>query len=472
MLKKILLITALSISMVLPAKETSKNPDKVSTELKKKVTMEVEIPTALKTHPEAATPEVSLSSLIDMALRQNLTLKIQKLQIEQAWIGIKKADNSFIPNLDLLYTDNIKHNLDSAQKNASGPQADTFIYSLSLSQAFPALGKYNVLQKKLARLKSLAVETGYSKAELDLSKQIVKIFFQLVQYQETIKIHEENLMLIKKLLEIADLNMKVGLATKNDILRIEVQEYNIQVALLKTRNSYDNQLIDLANALNLDDTSSLNLVFPETLKFQVRSFDPKGAEDLMLKQDYDLVLSRNDQKVFTETFDAAKSAYLPTLSLSGKYNYSEKTGSYNDARDYSLGFAVSSPFYDGGDILDEIRKAEKDKQIMDLRAQSLENFKKGDLKKAYSDYREVQERVSSAEKSMEQAKENMRMVTTRYEHGDASIVEVIDAQITLTNSSLQAITTYYDERTRIMELLSRINEIQGLKSLDKGGARK
>jgi outer membrane protein TolC len=90
--------------------------------------------------------------------------------------------------------------------------------------------------------------------------------------------------------------------------------------------------------------------------------------------------------------------------------------------------------------MDEIRKAEKDKQIMDLKFQSLENFKKGDLKKAYSDYREVQERVSSAEKSMEQARENMRMVTIRYEHGDASIVEVIDAQITLTNSSLAVIS--------------------------------
>ncbi len=409
-----------------------------------------------------------LGTLIDRGLGENLGLKIKALRIEEARLDIRKARNSFVPNVDFSLSDSQKFALDDAQKKIQGLEGKTVLYSLGLTQAFPALGKANTLQCDLSELKKAAAETVRTRTALEFMKQISRVFFQLLKQQELIKINQENLRLIGVLLEIAKINMEVGLALRNDILRIEVQQANIEASLVKEKSTFQNLLFDLAALLNADDPSQTRLHLPPSLKYPLFEISASEAKALLLERDLDLALAKSDIAILEKTSQAAKSAHLPTLNLGGKYNYGREVSLLRDTRDYSVYFSLTAPVFDSGDLNIEVERIRKNLEMAKLVRKELENDKKATLSKALGDYDEVRNRIAFAEKALEQSRENMRVVATRYQTGDASIVELVDAQITLTNSAQTAVNAYYDERVRGAEIFLLTNQPDRLKTLDEG----
>jgi|GEM_PF-926931 len=409
-----------------------------------------------------------LSDLIDAALKENLLLKVAKLRIETSGLDVKKAHNAFIPNADLQFVDSQKTFLDSGQKASSWSFGTTILSSLNIIQSFPALGKAAVLQRDVAKLKSDAADFAYRKEALEMTRRLIKVYFELVKEEEMVKIHTENLLLLGKLLEIANINLQVGLALQNDILRIEVQQANLETSLVKSKSAIEMRYLDLADILNSSSSASISLQLPQSLRYDLASFSASELGKLLEDNDFDLLLSRNDRDILQKIYQAAKNAALPTLNLGGNYTYGKDVSGLKDTRDYTVNFSLSMPVYDSGDLSLEVRRAKKSLDIASLTRENLLNSKRTALAKALADYDEVKKRIFFTEKALEQSRENMRIVATRYQAGDASIVELVDAQITLTSSAQTAVSAYYDERTRCAEILLITNQMEPLRTLDQG----
>ncbi|HQG29060.1 MAG TPA: hypothetical protein PLY73_10955, partial [Candidatus Ozemobacteraceae bacterium] len=60
------------------------------------------------------------------------------------------------------------------------------------------------------------------------------------------------------------------------------------------------------------------------------------------------------------------------------------------------------------------------------------------------------------------------MVMTRYQHGDATIVELIDAQITMSEAAQNSVRIHRDERVRLAALYELSHELDLQKGLDRG----
>jgi outer membrane protein TolC len=408
--------------------------------------------------------------LAQTAIERNLNLKISKLEIEQSFINEKDALNKLIP--DLKFNVNKSHTTfkDSYQKSSPSSIDSMLSYSLNLTQSYPGLGQIPGIQREIAKLKTQMRKTARANKKTSVIKDLARVYFQLVREQELIKVHQTDLVLIKELLKIANLNLEVGLVLKNDILRIEVEGLNTQTNLLKSKNGFSNLHYDLAAILDYDSTSDLKLDLPEGLKFAPSSFTADALWPVLLENDKEIKLAKLDIAILRKAEKVARSAHLPTLTFDGSYNYGRKLGPIEGTKDIKATFILSTPIYNGNEIENSIRLAKKSRKIATLKLENLKNNKKASLEKAVADYNEALARVDFAVKTIEQSYENMRIVFTRYQEGASSIVELVDAQRILTNSAQTAIKAFYDERIRLVEILLLIQDYQTLYRVDDNPA--
>lgn len=412
----------------------------------------------------------TLAGLIEKALTRNLSLQISDLEIEQSFIEEKKADNALIPDVNLIINKTHKDFKDTYQKNSPGSIDKMLTYSLRLAQAYPGLGRIPQLQKEITRLKTSIKKTMKDNQKINVLRNLTRIYFRLVRDQELIKIHQTDLILIAALMKVAKLNEELGLVLHNDILRIEVEQLNSNSELIKAQNSFEDLKYDLAAILDYQNPSTMKLQLAHGLKFTAASYTTEALLPKLYEIDNDINIARNDLKILEKTIKSARSAILPTLSLEASYNYGREVGPIESTKDFTTTFMLTTPVYNGNDIENAVRLAQKAGEIVKLRVRDLSNTKKSTLEKAVADYKEALARISFSEKMVEQSYENMRIVFTRYQEGASSIVELVDAQRLLTQSSQTAIKAYYDERERLAEILLLMHRFDELCLIDQNAS--
>jgi outer membrane protein TolC len=408
----------------------------------------------------------NLEKLAKTAMERNLKLKISDLEIEQSLIDEKNALNRMIPDLNFNVTHSHKTFKDSFQKNNPASIDTTLIYSLKLTQSDPGLGRIPAIAKQIAAMKTQIRETAWNNQKIQVLRQLAKVYFQLVREQELVKVHKTDLLLIAELMKVAKLNQEVGLVLKIDVLRIEVEQLNSQSSLIKSENGFVDLEYDLAAILDYETTDLLELNLPAGLKFDPGSYTTEALLPILFEKDNDIILAKLDAEILRKAEKSARSAHLPTLTLEGSYNHGRKLGPVEGTKDITATMILTTPVYNGNEIENAIRLAQKSRKIAELRIEDLKNTKKATLEKAVADYNEALARISFAEKALEQSYENMRIVFTRYQEGASSIVELVDAQRILTNSAQTAIRTYYDERERLVEILLLIHDFDSLLKSD------
>lgn len=409
----------------------------------------------------------TLAGLINKALTRNLSLQISDLEIEQSFIDEKKSDNALVPDVNMVINRTSKDFKDSYQKNNPGSIDKMLTYSLKLTQSYPGLGRIPAIQREITRLKTDIKKSYKENQKINVLRNLTRIYFKMVRDQELVKIHETDLILIAALMKVAKLNEELGLVLHNDILRIEVEQLNSSTELVKAKNSFEDLKYDLAAILDMKNPASITLELAGSLRFAVASYTSEALLPELFQIDNDINIARTDQMILQKSVRAARSAHLPTLSLDASYNYGREIGPIESTKDFAATFILTTPVYNGNDIENAVRIAQKAEEIVKLRVRDLSNSKKAILEKAVADYNEALSRISFAEKMAEQSYENMRIVFTRYQEGASSIVELIDAQRLLTNSSQTAIRAYYDERERLAEILLLLHKFDELSLIDQ-----
>lgn len=412
----------------------------------------------------------NLAELAQTALSRNLSLQISDLEIEQSFIEEKKAFNALIPDVNFNVSKTHKDFKDDYQKKSPASIDNMLSYSLKLTQSYPGLGRIPMIQREITALKSDIKKTYKENQKIKVLRDLTRIYFKMVRDQELMKIHETDLILIDALMKVAKLNEELGLVLHNDILRIEVEQLNSNSELVKARNSFGDLKYDLAAVLDIQNLEEIKLDLAKGLRFSPASHTTESLLPDLFKIDNDINLARTDLQILNKTVRSARSANLPTLTIDASYNHGRKVGPIEGTRDFATTFILSTPVYNGNDIENAVRLAQKSEEIVKLRIQDLSNTKKALLEKAVADYNEALSRISFAEKMVEQSIENMRIVFTRYQEGASSIVELIDAQRLLTNSSQTAIKAFYDERERLAEILLMLHRFDELFNLDQNAS--
>ena len=144
----------------------------------------------------------------------------------------------------------------------------------------------------------------------------------------------------------------------------------------------------------------------------------------------------------------ARSGYLPSLSLTGSYNFMEETQTVgfpdpitgrtqefklDFTRDYVFQVFASQPLYTGGRVASSYRIA---KESQEIARTDLTRAKKEivlNVVQSFYGLLLAREAVGVAQEAVETAEEFLRVVKARYETGEASSFEVMRAEVEVSN---------------------------------------
>ncbi|MBI3409418.1 MAG: TolC family protein, partial [Planctomycetes bacterium] len=91
-----------------------------------------------------------------------------------------------------------------------------------------------------------------------------------------------------------------------------------------------------------------------------------------------------------------------------------------------------------------------------------------EVNEAYREIEAARQSLALARPAVTQARENLRLVTRRYENGDATPTDIVDAETALTRAQQDSFNALYDYQTAV----ARMEYAMGITPLPQGRGEK
>jgi len=231
---------------------------------------------------------------------------------------------------------------------------------------------------------------------------------------------------------------------KVDLLRTEVRLSDLNQTSLKEENTLAVQKRALFNLMGYDAVSE-NARLEDKAEFPTEAPLDLGRlieEALKTRPDYQAAKDRAEAQ--TLRVAVAKAGHLPSINLVGTYGVRNAPSPSDVGRNThstedigGIGVILSLPLFEGGRVSAKINEEMANLAATRDRLKKLELQIRQETETAALDVLSNTARFKATEKSIEQAKESLRIESLKYELGRGSITDVLDAQAAL----LQAETT-------------------------------
>lgn len=374
----------------------------------------------------------TLQDCISYALEHNLTVKRQDLASKQAEVELETAKLSRLPGLNA-----------SASQNFSfgrGLSADnTYVNTNTASTGFSLGSSANLFSgfrtEETIRLRALDLESANEnllRAKNDLSMNVAAAYVQILYDMEVLGVSERQVQIDSMQVERLSEMLSNGKASAVELSQQKATMEQSRYTLTQAENRLNLDLLTLSQLLELPSPEGFSvapigemeprlLENPEDIFEQALSVRPEIRYE-------ELVLDSFDSQI-----KIAKSAYYPSLSLSGGIgsNYYTTKGiaapSFaeqlrNNFSQY-VGLSLSIPIFNKFSTRNSVRLAEIGRTAQELQLQNAKNTLYKEIQQAYYNAVAARSRFSSSLQAAKAANESFDMVKAKYENGKASITE-------------------------------------------------
>jgi outer membrane protein TolC len=251
-----------------------------------------------------------------------------------------------------------------------------------------------------------------------------------------------------------------GEVAHSDVLKAQIQFNERQRDLREAQLAMDKARLDLAVLLFPDFNQNFTVIDDSELAPPLESFDEfaRAAET----RSPDVRASTAAFQASRYELESARGGYLPSLTIDYFYGLDAPQFAVrgpDGAR--NLGYAAAAtlniPVWNWGATQSKIKQAELRRKQAE-RELSLSHRKLlADIRALYAEADAAHSELELLKNSAELATESLRLTTLRYQGGEATVLEVVDAQNTLT----QARNAYSDGVVRYRTALANLQTLTG-----------
>ena len=416
---------------------------------------------AAQGEPTSETP-LTLQEAVDTALTQQPTLRVGQATVEAAQQRVHQQIAGYLPRGGYLYNYTRKQQAVSAAVGGvqAGQQqrvtAQLFNFNstnFSMSQLLFDFGR------TLDSIRAAIASVTASSADLDTTRQTVilntkQAYYSVLASQRLLQVADETVRQNQKHLEEAQARFTVGLAPRFDVTQAQVQLSNAVLNQVTARNNVALARETLRTAMGVTGPFLFTLV--DTLE---RGTLTVNDEDLVA-QAYayrpELRSIQAQQWATAEQVAALQKQYLPSVTGTAQYNWTGRQ--YPLQQGWFWGVTLTFPLFD--DILTYSQVGEAQANLRGLHAQE-DNLRQQialEVRQSFLTLRQAEESIRVSEQTLVQARENLDLAEGRYAAGVGNIIELTDAQVSLTSAeanTIQALATY---KTAVAQLERAINQ--------------
>lgn len=416
-----------------------------------------------------AQEKLTLDQSIQTALEQSPVMHKVKAEIEAAEGAAGQTVADFLPQLSLK---------GSAGKYYSGPMdvemlisgssliistgttevADTSSYSASLTQPIFKGGK---LWSSLAMAnKGLdAAKEELRKITQEVKFNVINGYYGVSKAKKLVELSKQSVNMARNHLDRVNALFKLGMSTRADILRVEVQGAQAEIGLTKAKQGLEIAKNHFNNTLGRELDAPVDLVEIEYALGEIPIYDYKDLLKIAYEDRPDWKQYVLAKKVSEDEVQMAYSGLWPKISLVGNYDIgSTKYASYqSDTKNWTALLSGSWDIFDGTATWYKIKEskakleAQKANEISVKRAIALE------VKDVNFAVQSSKENLEGTRKAQELAEENFEIAELRYDSGVGTNLEVIDAQVALTQAGIDYLQAQHD----LQIAKAKINKVLG-----------
>lgn len=389
---------------------------------------------------------ISLDEALDLARTSAPTLDQSASDLAIARYGEMTAWGSFLPQASLSYG---YSNASSARLDPTSQGFSTTNYSARLQGSVDLLDWQRISGLKEAQLGVDASVAQFRQAQFQTVEAVKVAYYNAVATRELVRVEADRVQRQVDQLSFVDQQLELGRATRSDVLRSRVDLNNARVALLNAANSARASGYSLAEAVGVDEP----LAPEEQAELEVEPYVPEreAVLDRALLGAPSLVSARAQARATAAAVASAKSAYLPTLSLSGGWAWSNADFPPEN-RSWSLSLSGSLPLFNGFGREAQLYSAQarRDAALAEERASELSL--RSNLDTALGTIEAAVASIDLAGQTVELAEEDLRVTRERYRLGLATILDLQTAQITLRQAEVDLIQRRFDYQIGIARL--------------------
>ncbi len=272
----------------------------------------------------------TLEACIDYALKNNIRVKQQKLNVKLSESQVMRSKANFLPDLgggaEHMYSFGYSVDPYTNDFTTDNVQSNNFYIR---SQVTLFRGLQNHHQYKKNQLDLMATINDVDKIKNDVALNVAASYLQILYNLELIKVAEEQLEVTNQQVDRTSKMVDAGRLAKGSLLEIQAQKAQEELDIVNLQNELSSQYLTLTQLLELDSAEGFQIDVPDI------SVEPEENMILPVHTVYDEALNVLPQvksaeytcKSSEKDLLIAKSAVSPSLGLTATYY----TG-YSDAR--------------------------------------------------------------------------------------------------------------------------------------------
>jgi len=411
----------------------------------------------------------TLKECVDHALKNNITVEQNLLNVELAELNVKTAKGNFLPNLGASTNGSLSAGSNFNPVTNQRTQSQTFFGGgLSLNSGATVFNGFRNLNTYKQSL--LGVERSkltLEKIQNDISLFVVNGYLNILFAKENLAVARIQAEISKKQVEAAKQRYEAGIIPKGDYLNTQSTAANDQQNVVANENTLTIALLNLAQLLQVPSEN-----------FDVEEINVGTPSAALLYDDativYEKALTTQPQITNAElgikdadlNIEIAKGAYLPTLSASlftnTNFNYILKPSGFPNGRlfdqlegnlGYGLGFNLSIPIFNRGQTKINVNRQFVNKELSRVNLDNQKLQLQQTIEQAFVDSKAAAKTYNASKISLEAQKEAFKNAQESYNLGATTLFDFDLVRNRLVSAESALIRAKYDYvfKTKVLQ---------------------
>ena len=293
-------------------------------------------------------------------------------------------------------------------------------------------------------------------ARLSAQGELATNYFSLRQSDALIALLNSTIDGYKRVLDITSNRFNSGIAAKSDLLQAQTQLANAQIDLssqVRARAQLEHAIAILLGKAPSDFSLAVapwTLTVPEV---------PLGVPSTLLQRRPDIAAAERRVAVANEQIGIARSAYYPSLNLTGSYGGgASKVGDLFNASSslWSLGVSAAQTLFNAGATTASVdaAKAGHEAAVARYRQTVLSAF--GAVEDQLSATRALAEQLELRKQASAAADQVEQQMLNRYNAGQVGYTDVVTAQVTALSARRSLVQAQADRQTTAVALIQAL----------------
>ncbi len=269
-------------------------------------------------------------------------------------------------------------------------------------------------------------------------------YYNALAQKELLRVAAERKSRAVEQLAVARARVLAGAAVQTDSLQLVLELTRAQVDLLRQEAALSVSQLQLGRRVGIPGRVAAEPL--DTLPAQALPLTEAQAIEEAVTVSPIVEFARAEERRTDAVFKSERGAYLPTISLFGNWAGFDDAIIPDATKRSTFGVALNFPIWDGA--LREIRvyRASTARQIAEASRRDTELGVGRDMAEAYLAYNTARASAELAANAVLVARENLRVQEERYRSGATTIIDLIVAQVDLTEAEAGLVQARFTTR--------------------------